>query len=79
MNAPPRLYEPDSAPLLSQLPDTADGFAARLHQLHRTPDAGLADQVARDAAGIYSVAVRIAAALRQEQAEERGHGQCVRA
>jgi hypothetical protein len=25
------------------------------------------------------VAVRIAAALRQEQAEERGHGQCVRA
>lgn len=70
MNAPPRLYEPDSAPLLAQLPDTADGFAARLHQLHRTPDAGLADQIARDAAGIYSVAVRIAIALRSEQ--ERG-------
>lgn len=74
MNTPPRLYEPESAPLLSQLPDTADGFAARLHQLHRTPDAGLADQVARDAAGIYSVAVRIAAALRVEQDQERGNG-----
>lgn len=79
MNAPLRLYETEAAPLLSQLPDAADGFAARLHQLHRTPGAELADQVARDAAGIYSVAIRIAAALRQEQAEERGHGQCVRA
>ena len=79
MNTPLPLHKAESAPLLSQLPDTADGFAARLHQLARTPDAGLADQVARDAAGIYSVAIRIAAALRQEQAEERGHGQCVRA
>ena len=60
MNTPLPLHKAESAPLLSQLPDTADGFAARLHQLARTPEAGLADQVARDAAGIYSVAVRIA-------------------
>lgn len=67
MNALPRLYELEAAPLLSQLPDTADGFAARLHQLYKTPDAGLADQIARDAAGIQSVAIRIAVALRSEQ------------
>ena len=37
MNTPLPLHKAESAPLLSQLPVTPDGFAARLHQLPPTP------------------------------------------
>lgn len=65
--------EPNSAALLQQLPDVADGLAARLHKLAQTRDPELADQIVRDSSGLTALALRIATALRRET--ERGNEQ----
>lgn len=65
--------DPDSGTLLQQIPDVADGLAARLHKLVQTRDPELADQIIRDSSGLTALALRIATALRREM--ERGDGQ----
>lgn len=64
--------EPNAGELLRQVPDVADGLSARLHQLFQTRDPDLADAIIRDSAGLTTLAMRIATALRREQ--ERGDG-----
>lgn len=64
--------EPDAGELLRQVPDVADGLSARLHKLVQTQDPDLADAIIRDSAGLTTLAMRIATALRRDQ--ERSDG-----
>lgn len=60
-------YAPTSTELLRQLPEVADGLHARMHDLAQAPTPEQADQIVRDAAGLTTLAMKIATTLRRER------------